>query len=108
MFLPIGDYPNPRGFTPWVTRILIGINILAFFAVNVSGDRPLTEEERRDPVHCRHRHAVDAPDHRVQDRDGQQLVVEGWRAHRLEEGEKGDGEHRVEDPEDDPDRKSVV
>jgi len=49
VFLPIGDYPNPRGFTPWVTRILIGLNILAFFAVNVAGDRLLTEEERRDP-----------------------------------------------------------
>ncbi len=49
MFLPIGDYPNPRGFTPWVTRILIGLNVLAFFAVNISGNRLLTDEERRDP-----------------------------------------------------------
>ena len=30
MILPIGDEPNPRNFTPWVTRLLIGINVLVY------------------------------------------------------------------------------
>lgn len=28
MFFPVGDTPNPRGFVPWVTWLLIGINVL--------------------------------------------------------------------------------
>ncbi|MEQ1505515.1 MAG: rhomboid family intramembrane serine protease [Myxococcota bacterium] len=27
MFLPIGDTPNPRGFVPWVTWLLIAVNV---------------------------------------------------------------------------------
>ena len=27
MFLPIGDTPNPPGFTAWITRLLILINV---------------------------------------------------------------------------------
>ncbi len=34
MFLPIGDAPNPRG-TPFVTYLLIAVNVAAFFLLNV-------------------------------------------------------------------------
>ena len=47
MFLPIGDYPNPRT-VPWVTRILIGLNVAVYLFVNVGMNRPLTEADRAD------------------------------------------------------------
>lgn len=30
MFLPIGDSPNPRGFTPWATYALLALNLVVF------------------------------------------------------------------------------
>lgn len=38
MFLPIGDQPNPRGFTPWVNYALIGVNVAVFVLISL----PLT------------------------------------------------------------------
>ena len=35
MFLPIGDEPNPTGFTPWVTWALIGANVAVYLLVTV-------------------------------------------------------------------------
>lgn len=34
MFLPIGDSPNPPG-TPWMTYLLIGLNVVFFFFLSV-------------------------------------------------------------------------
>lgn len=34
MFLPIGDSPNPPG-TPWLTYLLIGLNVVVFFFLSV-------------------------------------------------------------------------
>lgn len=34
MFLPIGDTPNPPG-TPWLTYVLIGLNVVIFFFLSV-------------------------------------------------------------------------
>ena len=31
MFLPYGDEPNPEGFIPWVTWLLIAANCAIFF-----------------------------------------------------------------------------
>lgn len=33
MFLPIGDTPNPRDFTPWVTWLIIAINVAVHLLV---------------------------------------------------------------------------
>lgn len=30
MFFPFGDTPNPQGFRPWVTWVLIALNVLAY------------------------------------------------------------------------------
>ncbi|MBK8481885.1 MAG: hypothetical protein IPL40_12010, partial [Proteobacteria bacterium] len=35
MILPIGDQPNPRGFTPWVTYGLIAINVAIFVLISL-------------------------------------------------------------------------
>jgi len=47
MFLPIGDTPNPRG-VPYVTYLLIGINVAVFLAVSL----PLTfsQPDLNDPL----------------------------------------------------------
>ena len=34
MFLPVGDTPNPPG-TPWLTYLLIGLNVMVFFFLSV-------------------------------------------------------------------------
>ena len=41
MFLPIGDAPNPRGFFPWLTWLIIAINVL----VHVSLALPASSEQ---------------------------------------------------------------
>ena len=42
MFLPYGDEPNPEGFTPWVTWLLIAANCAIFFLITVPAtDAPL-------------------------------------------------------------------
>ncbi len=48
MFLPTGDTPNPRNFTPWVNYLLIAANVAVFLFVTlplsaqgVSADDPL-------------------------------------------------------------------
>lgn len=48
MFLPTGDTPNPRNFTPWVTYTLIGINIAIYLFIAL----PLTTTgvDPRDPL----------------------------------------------------------
>jgi membrane associated rhomboid family serine protease len=38
VFLPIGDQPNPRGFTPWVNYALIGVNVAVWLLISL----PLT------------------------------------------------------------------
>ena len=47
MFLPIGDYPNPRGFRAWVTWSLIAVNVAIFVLISL----PLTGQpaSRADP-----------------------------------------------------------
>lgn len=35
MFFPIGDTPNPRNFTPWMTWILMAANILIYLFITV-------------------------------------------------------------------------
>ncbi len=35
MFIPVGDTPNPRNFTPWVTWALIGINVAAYLLISL-------------------------------------------------------------------------
>jgi membrane associated rhomboid family serine protease len=35
VFLPIGDTPNPRGFTPWVNWALIGLNVAIYLALTL-------------------------------------------------------------------------
>ncbi|HNZ03398.1 MAG TPA: rhomboid family intramembrane serine protease [Myxococcota bacterium] len=35
MFFPYGDTPNPQGFKPWMTRLLIFLNFAVFFLVTV-------------------------------------------------------------------------
>ena len=35
MFLPTGDTPNPKNFTPWVNWILIGLNIGIYILVSM-------------------------------------------------------------------------
>lgn len=54
MILPIGDQPNPRGFTPWVSYGLIAVNVAIFASISLPlmgrgadpGD-PLTEQYLR-------------------------------------------------------------
>ena len=42
MFLPYGDDPNPKGFIPWVTWLLIAANCAIFFLVTIPAtDAPL-------------------------------------------------------------------
>jgi membrane associated rhomboid family serine protease len=40
VFIPTGDTPNPRHFTPWVTWALIGANVAAYLLINLPLDRP--------------------------------------------------------------------
>lgn len=40
MFLPIGDTPNPANFRPWMTWLLIALNVAVYLAISV----PLTSE----------------------------------------------------------------
>ncbi len=35
MFLPIGDKPNPKNFTPWVNYSLIAINVLVYLGISL-------------------------------------------------------------------------
>lgn len=35
MFLPIGDSPNPRNFTPWVNWLLIGANVAVYLFITL-------------------------------------------------------------------------
>jgi membrane associated rhomboid family serine protease len=46
--LPVGDYPNPRT-TQWVTRLLVGLNVAIYLFVSLPLERPLDEEDWRDP-----------------------------------------------------------
>ncbi|MBK6846439.1 MAG: rhomboid family intramembrane serine protease [Proteobacteria bacterium] len=54
MILPIGDQPNPRGFTPWVTYGLIAVNVAIFALISLplmgrgaNPADPLTEQYLR-------------------------------------------------------------
>jgi membrane associated rhomboid family serine protease len=54
MFLPIGDTPNQRGYTPWVTYALIALNVAVYILITiplsrqgVSVDNPLLGEYLR-------------------------------------------------------------
>ena len=45
MFLPLGDTPNPRNYTPWVTWGLIAVNIAVYLFVTMPlGSNPLAFE----------------------------------------------------------------
>jgi membrane associated rhomboid family serine protease len=46
--LPVGDYPNPRS-PQWVTRILVAVNVLIYVFVSLPLNRPLDQEDLRDP-----------------------------------------------------------
>lgn len=47
MFIPIGDYPNPPK-PQWITRILIGINVVVYLFLNLSLEgKPVTEKDFR-------------------------------------------------------------
>jgi membrane associated rhomboid family serine protease len=46
--LPVGDYPNPRS-PQWITRIVVGLNVLVYVLVNLPLDRPLDREDFADP-----------------------------------------------------------
>ena len=35
MIIPIGDTPNPRGFTPWVTWLLLAANALVYLLLTL-------------------------------------------------------------------------
>ena len=35
MFLPTGDTPNPRNYTPWVNYTLIALNIAVYFFITI-------------------------------------------------------------------------
>ncbi|MHC4816897.1 MAG: rhomboid family intramembrane serine protease [Planctomycetota bacterium] len=49
MLLPLGDHPNPRK-PQWVTRVLIGINVVLYLFVTVPlSGQPLTKKEMADP-----------------------------------------------------------
>lgn len=50
MFFPIGDTPNPKNFTPWMTWTLMAANILIYILITV----PLSFQgiDRADPL-CR-------------------------------------------------------
>lgn len=55
MFLPIGDSPNPRDYTPWMNWALIGANILVFVFITIPLSRqgvnmndPLLQEYLRN------------------------------------------------------------
>jgi len=39
MFIPVGDTPNPKNFTPWLNWSLIGLNLLVYFFISY----PLTQ-----------------------------------------------------------------
>ncbi|HEX5137820.1 MAG TPA: rhomboid family intramembrane serine protease [Planctomycetota bacterium] len=47
--IPVGDYPNPRS-PQWVTRILVGLNVLVFVFVTMPLKRPLDQQDLSDPV----------------------------------------------------------
>lgn len=47
MFLPVGDIPNPRG-TPWVTYVLMAINIAVFIVVTLP--QSLSRPDLNDPL----------------------------------------------------------
>ncbi len=48
MFLPTGDSPNPKNFTPWVTYALIGLNIAIYLFITI----PLSRQgvDSRNPL----------------------------------------------------------
>jgi len=48
MFLPTGDSPNPRNYTPWVNYTLIGLNLAVYFFIAI----PLSRQgvDARDPL----------------------------------------------------------
>jgi len=49
VFLPLGDYPNPRK-PQWITRILLGANVAIFLFVSLPlSGQPLTEADWQDP-----------------------------------------------------------
>jgi len=56
MFLPTGDTPNPKNFTPWVNWILIGLNIGIFILVSM----PLSSRQvdPRDPLVIEYLHTI--------------------------------------------------
>ena len=47
MILPIGDTPNPRGFTPWVNWMLIAANVLVYLLATLP--MSFTPVELSDP-----------------------------------------------------------
>ncbi len=62
MFIPVGDTPNPRNFTPWVNWLLIAANVAVYLFISmpltsraVSYKDPLLQEYVRQawllPVH---------------------------------------------------------
>lgn len=49
MILPLGDQPNPKG-TPWVTYILLGLNVAAFLLITFPlSSRPVDPQDSRLP-----------------------------------------------------------
>jgi membrane associated rhomboid family serine protease len=48
MFLPTGDSPNPKNFTPWVNYALIGLNLAIYFFITI----PLSRQgvDPGDPI----------------------------------------------------------
>jgi len=46
--LPVGDYPNPRS-PQWMTRILVGLNVAVYLFITLPLDRPLDEQDLKDP-----------------------------------------------------------
>ncbi len=54
MFFPIGDTPNPVKYTPWMTWLIIGVNIVIFIFITlplsrqgISIDDPMLQEYLR-------------------------------------------------------------
>lgn len=47
MFLPVGDSPNPVGYTPWINHCLIGANILIYLLISLP--LSLTAVDSMDP-----------------------------------------------------------
>lgn len=56
MFLPTGDTPNPKNYTPWVTWTLIAINLAVYLFISL----PLTgaQVDPRDPRVREYAHAI--------------------------------------------------